>query len=134
MNTSDSVYGRGRPEVRVATDEDKEIYPTYSPPEKHGHVVTTANTYDDMESDEDPVPTQELVATSYHAVIDVKGSGLELKPVNSFVLATDGTLVAMDGDGDTVDEIEGYRGIIHHEDPRQLSAEEVEALLNETRL
>jgi len=132
MNTTSSLYGNK--EVRVAAEEDLANYPRYEQPAHHGPVNTTVNTLDCMESDDDPVPVQEQPASGYHAVIDVKGSGLELKPVASFVLATDGTLVATDEDGDPVDEAEGFQGIICCEDPRQLRQDEVADMLNKTSI
>ena len=127
INTTDSL-SRGRP----APSPGREDRP--------GHTINTSRVVEeDLEyiDDPDPEPAQEITARDYHAVREEDGI-YRAVPVRSFVVYDDGSLYAVGADGkdleSTVDEVEGFVGIVHGEAVGSMSSEELEELLETTKV
>jgi hypothetical protein len=133
VNTTDTLQG------------GTELYPRHIDRHGHGpgHTINTSSIVEEDLSyidDPDPVIGQVIPAENYFAVIVYEGE-YRAVPLRRFTVYDNGTLfgvtAAEDGEVDlesSVDEVEGFVGIVHGEGVGSMSREELEELLDSTRV
>ena len=86
-------------------------------------AIATTDLYDAMPCDDDPEPIQELEIPHLYATID-DGTGLEVRSVATLVVMSDGSVYPTVGDDQMLDEVEGFLGLVHCQDPTKFRSDE----------
>ena len=100
------------------------------------HVVVGTEIYDEMEDLTDPAPTvvQVIPAENYWTVVQDESGEHRLTPVSDFEVYSDGSLLAVDEEGEDLTELAGFAGFIFKEGSGDVSSSAVEKLLAQTRV